>query len=444
MIKMRKILLIILVFSLLLTNTDAIQTLGPDLTIESVIMSPFPVTPGEEFDLLVELKNSNTRKTIKELEFSLDDGYPFKAVSNNVKIASLEPNKKIVVTFRISTDKNAVNGVNTLRLVYEDSTDIKYVSKELLIDVLSNTKDLSIISVRTLPREIVPGSEINAVVTLKNMVNVLMKEIEVDLDLSGDVPFTPIGSTTKKTLNSLNSGEEHDFIFDISVDADAESKVHKIPLIIKYSDEFSKNYTIDTITGFKVATRPKLDYSIDSSEVYSSGKNGNVVIKVVNSGLADVKFLNVELLKTEDYEIISVPNVYLGNLESDDYETAEFKIYANSRKEVPLKLKVNYKDAFNEDYETEEKLMLPLYSSSELIKYGLSGNGGVSTSISYLILVIFVYTFIVEWRKEKSIPKAFKNTVMSFLKFIKKIIKAIRIRTLTRILLRIILFFKEP
>jgi len=111
---------------------------------------------------------------------------------------------------------------------------------------------------------------------------------------------------------------------------------------------------------------------------------------------------------------------------------------------VPLKLKVNYKDAFNEDYETEEKLMLPLYSSSELIKYGLSGNGGVSTSISYLILVIFVYTFIVEWRKEKSIPKAFKNTVMSFLKFIKKIIKAIRIRTLKRILLRIILFFKEP
>lgn len=443
MIKMRKILLLIFILSLFVFNVNAAQKIGPDLIIESITMNPFPVIPGDNFDLIVELRNSNTRKTIQELEFTLDAGYPFSS-DDIIRIGSLAPNEREVVSFKVNTESNAISGINNLKLIYEDNTDIRYVSDEINVDVKSNTKDLSIISIKTIPSEIIPGSEIDVVVTLKNMVSVLMKEIELELDLSGDVPFIPIGSTTKKTLDSLNKGNSKDFLFNIAVDAEAESKVHKIPLILNYKDEFGNNYTMETLTGLKVATDPELIYTIESSEIYSVGSSGHISIKIVNPSLADIKFLNVELLESEDYNIISSSNVYLGNLESDDYETADFNIYANSNKEnIPIKLKVTYKNAFNEEYHSEETVMLPLYSKSELTKFGLGGNGGLSTTLFYLVLAIFIYLFIVDWKKERSIPKSLKNTVMKILRFIRKIIKSIRLRTLKRGLLKVILFFKE-
>lgn len=442
---MKKILLLIF-FILFSINVMADDKLGPDLIIENTKISPFPVEPGDTFQLLFELRNSNTKKTIKELEFSLSEIFPFYVVGEKSKLASsLGPNERVIITFEVKTDANAVPGTNNLNLIFEDNNDVRFISTSINIDVKSNTRDLSIISVNTVPEEIKPSSEIRVVVLLKNMVRVLMKDVELELDVKGDVPFTPFGGTTKKNLNSLNHNEEKEFIFNLIVDADAESKIYKVPLNLRYKDEFGNNYTVETITGLKVFSNPELKYTIESSEVHSSGKNGKVTFKIVNSGLADIKFLNIELLESDDYEIISVPNVYLGKLESDDYETAEYDIYVDSwDDQVPLNIRVSYEDAFNNKYNIDKTLTLPLYSSYKLSKFGLDGGNGVSKTISYVVFIIFVYIFIVEWKRERNIPRALKKTVMRFLVFFKKVIRLVRVRTLKRILLKIILFFKEP
>jgi len=125
--------------------------------------------------------------------------------------------------------------------------------------------------------------------------------------------------------------------------------------------------------------------------VYNSGDVGEIGIKIINVGLADIKLLSVELEDSEDYDIVSVSKVYIGNLESDDYETAEFKIYVNSRrKELLLNLQVKYKDSFNEEYIQNEIINLPLYSSAELNKFGIVKSGKGGNVIIYILVIIFL------------------------------------------------------
>ena len=58
--------------------------------------------------------------------------------------------------------------------------------------------------------------------------------------------------------------------------------------------------------------------------------------------------------ESEKYEIVSPAEVYVGNIDSDDYETADFKISLNKvkEKEVILPLSLEYKDANNNEYKT--------------------------------------------------------------------------------------------
>ena len=111
---------------------------------------------------------------------------------------------------------------------------------------------------------------------------------------------------------------------------------------------------------------------------------------------------------------------------------------------MPLKIKVNYKDIFNEDYNVERTLEIPLYSSSELSRFGLGTNGKIWMILLYAILVIFIYVFIVEWKTARNIPFALKRTVIALLTFIKRVIKSFRPRTLKRAIRSAINFFKEP
>jgi hypothetical protein len=445
---MKKILLFLILMSLFLVDVRAEETVGPDLVIDSVKINPFPVEPGKKFDVSLELRNTHTRKTIEDLRFNIQEAAPFSNVGELVKkIDSVKPNGKIVVDFTIQVSENAISGINELRMDYYNEDDqLRYTIDPINIDVRGTARDLSIISVKTLPEKIKPGDDVEVIVTLKNTVPVLMKNIDVNFDLGADDEvFTPIGSTTKRDVISLGKGASIDLIFNLAVDNAADPKVHKIPLTIDYEDEFGNEYSVDTLTGIKVETEPELRYSIDDSEVKTFGTSGKVIVKIVNSGLADIKFLTLELMESEDYKIISVPEVYLGNLESDDYETAEFTVFANTKeKEMPLKLRVSYRDAFNKIYHLEENLQLTLYSPTELKNLGINGEKGFASIIVYIVLIMFVYWFVVEWKINRNIPTALKLTLKRFLVLFKRFIKSIRLKTLKRAIVAIIRFIREP
>ena len=382
------------------------------INVTIVNQDPDPVEPGGYVTVRFKFENRGsanaedvTAELMPEYPFSLDEGE-----SAVQKIGSIHGRQigdiGVIVKYRLRVDKDAVEGDNELELRYktEDNSWIKL--EPFKIDVQTYDAILSVDSVLSGKEMIKPGEASNLIVKFENIADSLVKEVRVRLDL-GDVPFAPIGSTNEKTIKKLDAGEEAELNFKIMAEADAESKVYKIPLFFDYQDELGNRYYKNSTIGLVVGDLPDLSVIIDSSEVYSSGKKGSVVIKFVNKGVTDIKFLNVKLRHTNDYKIISSDEVYIGNIDSDNYETAEFTIFAGKTKakEIVLPISIEYKDANNNDYAEDISLELKLYSAAEAKKLGLAkGSSAVGIFIMILIVVggFFGYR---KWRKRRKIKR---------------------------------------
>ena len=111
--------------------------------------------------------------------------------------------------------------------------------------------------------------------------------------------------------------------FDLIALPDAEGGIYKIPIEITYTDEAGTSYTKDDYISLKLSSTPDLLIHVDSSEINADMKSGTVVLKIINRGLTNIKLLTAELDEGEGYEIMSQPEVYVGNIDSDDYETVD-------------------------------------------------------------------------------------------------------------------------
>ena len=175
---------------------------------------------------------------------------------------------------------------------------------------------------------------------------------------------------------------------------------------IGYSDNLGKKYFKNSTIGIIVGAKPELSLTLDESTIYERKKAGELVIKIVNKGATDIKFASLKLMPGKDYDILSSDEVYLGNIDSDDFETADFKIYAGSPKEdrINIPLALEYKDANNNDYSTNANLALKIYSSSEAKRFGLkAGNGLVGNMVVILIVAVGLFYYLRhKKRKNKS------------------------------------------
>ena len=104
---------------------------------------------------------------------------------------------------------------------------------------------------------------------------------------------------------------------------------------------------------------------------------------------------------------MSPSEVYIGNIDSDDYETADYNLYltydaklTKEEKTINLPIKVTYSDANNEKYTDEYNLDLILYEPKKL---GI-GNGHQAPIFVIIILAVigfFVYRGFRSRKKKK-------------------------------------------
>ena len=133
-----------------------------------------------------------------------------------------------------------------------------------------------------------------------------------------------------------------------------------------------------------------------------------------------MKFTSLTLSNSENYDVISKSRVYVGNLKPDDFETAEFNIYVKSP--GTLKVNIEYKDTFNNDYSETRELTLPVYDNNLINKYGLittESNGQIVT----FILLLFVIVIIIGWVKTRSLLEGIKYAFSTIFGMIIKFLK---------------------
>ena len=397
--------------------TNKTTTNTYNLAYYMVNQQPDPAAPGDVVEVRWKLENQGsvslnnvTVELILEYPFSIYPGY--KKVQTFGSISPLQRGENsVMVYYKLLVDRTAAAGDYKIKVRYMPDIPSKgyaWSTQTFTLRVQERESVISIENITTEPSDIAPGGKSVLKLTLNNRMNSFLKNIKVKLDLRtavttastytiSELPFTPIGSTNEEIVEYLPGQGTADVTFTLMADPNAESKVYRVPITISYSDELGRNFTQSNIIGLVIGQKPELFASIDETDIYTSGKTGKIVVKFVNRGANSVKFLNVELTENKNVKTIGKNDIYIGKIDSDDYETAEFKVYLGRVRgnSVNIPLHITYKDDNNFDYEEDLNVKMNLYSSFEAKRYGLvQGNKAVGFFVILIISIVDCITRI--------------------------------------------------
>jgi hypothetical protein len=396
---------------LLLVSMCTGQVLAAESSLlESSLQSytPVPAQPGSYVTIMVKITNDGTIPT-KNAVVEFIDNYPFSVdnLANSKKnIGILGAGNDYIAEFRVRIDGAAVEGTNYLKIRYEnDASSENWIEKELPITISSAQKTVSINSVKVSPEMVAPGDQVTVQIKVKNLATANLRDIGVRLDLAGmligtmyvDIPLAPIGSSVEKKIASLNSGQTADFEFVLQAYPEAEVGIYKIPITLTYIDDAGEEFSRTDLMSIIINGKTDLMVQVESSSVYSDNGKGVISFAVTNKGFSEIKFLTVSLAKSDAYTITSLSDkVYVGNVDSDDYELVEFEIKMTSegKETVSLPLTLEFKDALNSEFSTKETLTIPLMSTADAGKK--KSNTGL---IIVVVIIVVVVGFILLRRR---------------------------------------------
>jgi hypothetical protein len=266
-----------------------------------------------------------------------------------------------------------------------------------------------------------PGSAGKLSLKLTNLASSSMKDINVKLDLTlsniprsptgaessllyDALPFTPVGSSDEKRISSLAAGKSADFNFDILVYPGAVSKVYKLPIIVTYKDLLGNEVTRNEIIGIIVGAEPDIYVVIDKSDLIAGQKSGTISFKFVNRGVSDIKFLDVILKNTADYDVVSSGEEYIGNVNSDDFESASFSLYLSNNvnkdknSAIHFPLEISYRDANNVAYIKDFNMTYKIFTAEEK---GLAKSNRLLVIVLIVVVMLAALYFYRRWERKR-------------------------------------------
>jgi hypothetical protein len=375
---------------------------GVYLQISLASQDPDPAEPGKTFTARFKIENPSG-DAAKNVEIELLPEYPFSlytgdAVQNIGQIVGADEYATII-DYVLKVDAKAVEGTAALKLRYKFDGSSSWVTKEFDISIRTHDAMLLAEEIRT-PANVAPGATANVQVVMRNYADSPLKNIKAKLDLSSsELPFGFIDSIGEKSLYQIASGDSATINFEIKAQSDADSKLYRIPLAINYMDSLGNSYNKSGYVSLTVGDAPDLSLFLTEGTLYEKTP-GKITLQIVNKGLANVKFVTVKLNPSGEYDLVSPDEVYLGVIDSDDFETVDFTIYPKSE-QAKLSLTLDFSDSNNNKFTKEYSKTLKVYSSSEAKRLGLKSAS--STGIILFVIVILAGVFIYRrYRKKKA------------------------------------------
>ncbi len=399
---MRKLAIFTVIFLLLisLANASVGSMVGESGQLQATLISqlPDPVEPGNNVELRFNVQNLGG--TINDVVFELlpengltltDDG-----VRNIGTILARQFKEDAVsLYFKLKIESSAPAGNATVKLRYKVRSGAYTQFDKFYIKIREPQAFLTIDSIVTEPAELMPGKTGHIIFGLTNYAKFTMRNIWITLNSS---VFSGYGSANEKYIAAIEPGKTVYQTFDVIVSGDAASNVYNTPITLDYRDDIGTRYLRDLRVGLIVNEQPNYLMNIEESTIFYENQVGDVVFSISNTGIAEMKFATLELRPAENgaYEVISSPKAYVGNLESDDFETVSYKVHVNGVKDsVPFRLLLRYKDNFNSNYNDDHELLFKIYTKSKAGQYGLAEVPGFMSYLITLMIIVLIIVFTV-------------------------------------------------
>ncbi len=221
---------------------------------------------------------------------------------------------------------------------------------------------------------------------------------EVTLEIVPDYPFTLYGSGSKNLGRLEGRKVSSDAVFadfKLRVDPAAVDGEHELLLNIYNGEakiEYKDQFFVD-IENEKISLKPY----VASSDIVVGGTKGSITIDIANSGGYNVNSLELTLIPSENYKLLSTSNyIYIGDVDADDVESEDFDIYVEKDvQQVNIPLRLTY-EVDDHEYTDDHTLTLNLLTTSEAKKLGLIKS---STGSWITILIVVVIVGYIVYRK---------------------------------------------
>lgn len=433
--------ILILAILLLITPALARQThfsSDDTLRIDLISYSPSPAIIGSESNLKFEVTNTGVRP-IKNLEIIPSAIFPLSTQSEKIIISELKSSQSQQFTIKIKINQDAEEDTYNFFLQFQEPTleQITILSYDVIIKRLERT--IASTTATTDPEYIPPGGTGLINIEIENNADFSMRDVEVKLNFSDSVPLAPYQSTSQKQISSIKSQTSETVEFQVIALPDADPGVYRLPFSIIFNDELGNENSRQDYIGLIITKTPEYDLTIEDSTLIR-GIRDEITISFSNIGPSNIKYLIMEVLPTKYYKILTAPRTYIGNLEPDDYETAEFDIYPKRFGNIPIKLKLEYKDDLNNPVTEIKEVKTYVYSKTQAKMMGLIPSKTFRNLI-IILLIIFIYLTYKSWKTTRNLPNAMKTSALKMLIAAKKIAGKIRWNTLKRIPRKIKIFF---
>ncbi len=259
-------LMIAMLFVMLAVDVSAQSSSFPQITVTLINQEPDPVAPGNTVKMKFRIENQggvpaeNTQaKLVLSYPFSLygDEEIKDLGTLTGYQTDDLGVRKE----WNLLVDSGAATGENTVELWY------RIKNGQYTINIRSREAVLAINEIKTEGEgNIVPGTRTKVSFVLENLADNSLQDIKLNLALYSavttttsvtfvELPFTPIGSGNEKTLKELRAKQSSEIVFDLFTDADAESKVYKVPYTLTYSDSSGTNFS-------RTGSKPLLSFQL--------------------------------------------------------------------------------------------------------------------------------------------------------------------------------------
>ncbi|MEM2121793.1 MAG: hypothetical protein QXU20_04010 [Candidatus Woesearchaeota archaeon] len=419
---------LLIIYVLVFTNfAFSVNTVSSGSSLKATLLNqePYPATPGSYVTLRFKLENVGI-KNINNLYVRIIPKYPFSIADDDLKYVGNIAGMQIgeygaIVEYRLKVDKDAYPGYFDVDLEY--TTD-KYTWTKVTgfsVKVESTDVRVGITSVSTEPKFLKPGETGTLKIKITNYGDTLIKDVTLKLDLTlsslsqtqltllssagFQIPFSPIDTSTEQKIKNIMPSETKEFTFKLMTTSTATSNVYKIPVIITYYDVDNKKYENHDLISLLVGGKPELRTSIEKSEIIFPNQKGKVTLKIVNSGKIDAKFVEVFLEQGKNFVVLSNNYDYVGDIDSDDYETVEFTLFVENAKDyLEIPVRIRFEDSLGNKYEQTENIRLRLYTMQEARKYKLIKTSSSLGILIFLVIVGLGY-FVYKKRKHKQRTK---------------------------------------
>ena len=380
--------------------------------------NPDPAFSGGYVELRFKVQNFG-QEVAEDVKFQIIPSFPFSIDATSapiIELGDLTPGHRgedaHIIFYRLRVDENAVEGDNEISLKYYTKGIGWQTLKPFTVRVETNDTML-VIKELFIDSAVEAGKPFDLTLKVQNLADSTVKNIKVSLELVRelststtisyeDMPFSPYDSSNEQFIELLAGGETGEVVFKLIPDTDAESKPYKLSLTMSYSNAVGTSFEDSHTIGISVKDEPKILMNLEDIDVYESNEKGRVTFSVSNIGTSQIKFVVVEMLSSDSYTVLSSDKVYLGNLESDDYETAEFNMFLTGQGDNSFNLKLSYTDNYNNELEQLVDLPITIYSGSEIKTYGLTQqNNGRTVFLVIVLIALIAYAYRAYKKKNK-------------------------------------------